>query len=63
MAAGGAGTERVTVPPEAFVVPDRDKMPTALKIKLFPLSAVALFPAAVVVLPLRLIPVKFDVPE
>lgn len=63
VAVGGAGTDKVTVPPLAFVVADKDKIPAALKIMLFPVSAVALFPTAVVVFPLRLIPVKLDVPE
>lgn len=61
--AAGAGTDRVIVPPLAFVVADIDKMPAALKMMLFPVMAVALLPTAVVVFPLRLIPVKLEVPE
>jgi len=63
LVAAGAGTERVIVPPLALVVPDIDKMPATLMIRLFPVKAVALLAARVVVLPLKLMPVKFDVPE
>ena len=63
VAVGGEGTDRVTVPPLAFVVADNERIPAALRIRLLPVKAVALFPTAVVVFPLRLIPVKLDVPE
>ena len=63
LVAAGAGTDRVIVPPLAFVVAERDRIPAALRIRLFPVKAVALLPANVVVFPLRLIPVKFEVPE
>jgi len=63
VAVGGAGTDKVIVPPLAFVVADNDRMPAALSITLLPVIAVALLPTAVVVLPLRLIPVKLEVPE
>jgi hypothetical protein len=61
--AAGDGTESVTVPPLAFVVPDIDRIPATLRRMLLPLNAVALLPAAVVVFPLKLNPVKFEVPE
>lgn len=55
--------DRLIVPPEALVVPDITRFPIALTRTLLPLNAVALFPAKVVVLPLKLRPVKLDVPE
>lgn len=62
LVAAGAGTDSVTVPPEAFVVPDIDRLPATLQRILLPEKAVALESAAVVVFPLKLIPVKLDVP-
>lgn len=53
----GAGTDKVAVPPEAFVLPDIDKMPAALISKELPVNAVVL-----AVFPEKEMPVKFDVP-
>ncbi len=53
-----AGTLKLMVPPEALVLPVNDKAPSALRMREFPVNAVD-----DAVLPLKLIPVKFDVAE